>query len=202
MLGPRSSDTCFSERWKAYDWWPLRYRQLCWAHLKRQFQAFVEVGGASARLGAALLEQTERLFALGYRVRDATLKRSSLRVYVSAIRREVRRLLEQGARCRRRQRAGRCAAILAVESALWTFVRVEGLEPTNNGSERTLRHGVIWRKLCFGTHSVGGSRFVERMLTVRASLQQQERNILDYVTGSVIAAQKGEAPLLLLPQRA
>jgi transposase len=64
-----------------------------------------------------------------------------------------------------------------VEEGLWTFVRVEGVEPTNNGAERALRHAVIWRRISGGTDSADGSRFVERMLTVVATCRQQKRNV-------------------------
>jgi transposase len=72
--------------------------------------------------------------------------------------------------------------LLAGETHLWTFVRVEGLEPTNNDAERALRHGVIYRKLSGGTDSESGSRFVERMLSVVATCRQQDVNVLDYLT--------------------
>lgn len=191
-----------SDRWSGYNWWPLKKRQVCWAHLKRQFQGFVELGGASARIGAALLEEEALLFEYWHRVRDGTLLRSSFQVYVSAIRQKVEAILEEGTRCRDNKTAGRCAAILKVFPALWTFTRVEGIAPTNNGSERAVRPAVIWRKLSFGTHSVEGSRFVERMLTVGLTLRQQGRNVLGYVTDAVIARQNGAAPASLLPARA
>jgi transposase len=41
--------------------------------------------------------------------------------------------------------------LLARERALWTFVRVDGVAPTNNAAERSLRHAVLWRKSSFGT---------------------------------------------------
>ena len=78
--------------------------------------------------------------------------------------------------------AGTCRELLAGETHLWTFVRVEGVEPTNNDAERALRHGVIYRKLSGGTDSESGSRFVERILTVVATCRQQDINVLDYLT--------------------
>ena len=56
--------------------------------------------------------------------------------------------------------AGKCREILKLQDALFTFVRVEGIEPTNNPAEHALRHAVIWRKTSFGTDSEAGSRFV------------------------------------------
>ena len=80
--------------------------------------------------------------------------------------------------------------MLAGETRLWTFVRVEGVEPTNNPAERALRHGVIYRKLSGGTDSVTGSRFVERMLSVVATCRQQGINVLDYLTRCYRAASR------------
>jgi transposase len=188
-----------SDRWSGYNWWPLKNRQVCWAHLSRQFQGFVDLGGAPAEIGQALLEQKERLFDLWHRVRDGTIQRSSFLTYLTPIRQEVEALLEKGSRCRNKKTAGRCAAILKVFPALWTFARVEGVEPTNNGSERSIRPGVILRKLSYGTHSAEGSRFVERMLTVNLTLRQQGRDVLRYVTEAVVARQTGTAPASLLP---
>jgi hypothetical protein len=81
----------------------------------------------------------------------------------------------------------------------WTFVQVEGVEPTNNTAERSIRPGVLWRKGSFGTQSAAGSRFVESMMTVVATLKQQQRNVLEYLTAACEAALRGEAAPSLLP---
>jgi transposase len=73
-------------------------------------------------------------------------------------------------------------------AALWTFARVEGVEPTNIAAERAVRKGVLWRKGSFGSHSAEGSRFAERMLTVSESLRAQGRSILDFLEASIRAA--------------
>jgi len=139
------------------------------------------------------------MFEWWYRVRDGTLKRSSFRVYISTVRIRIRELLRQGETCAHKRTAGTCKEILKVEPALWTFVRREGVEPTNNAAERALRHGVIWRKTSFGTQSARGSLFVERMMTVVATLRQQNRNVLDYLTDACEAALQGDPPPSLLP---
>jgi transposase len=92
--------------------------------------------------------------------------------------------------------------VLRVEPALWTFVRVEGVEPTNNAAERALRHAVQWRKTSYGTDSAGGSRFVEHILTVVTTCRQQKRNVLAYLTACCQARYAGTAPPSLLPQTA
>ena len=95
--------------------------------------------------------------------------------------------------------AGTCRELLAGETHLWTFVRVEGIEPTNNDAERALRHGVIYRKLSGGTASEMGSRFVERMLPVVATCRQQDRNVLEYLTRCYQAHLDGQPAPSLLP---
>ena len=89
--------------------------------------------------------------------------------------------------------------MLAGETHLWTFVRVEGIEPTNNDAERALRHGVIYRKLSGGTASEMGSRFVERMPSVVATCRQQDRNVLEYLTRCYQAHLDGQPAPSLLP---
>lgn len=182
-----------SDRWSGYNWWPLAWRQVCWAHIKRHFQSFVESHDAEAQsIGRSLLRHEKRLFNLWHRVRDGTLKRSSLQTYVIVIRRRVRKLLERGELCLHDKTAGTCRELLEVEQAMWTFARIEGVEPTNNHGERAIRPGVILRKLTFGTHSAEGSRFVERMLSVVQTLNQQKRNALAFATECVRAHMAGE----------
>ena len=174
---------------------------ICWAHLIRDFVGFSERKG-SAEIGKLLLLETRKMFELWKRVRDGTLARSSFRVYMTPIRRGVEALLRKGTRCRNSKTRGMCKMILKLRPALWTFVRVEGVEPTNNVAERTIRHAVLYRKGCFGTQSEEGSRFVERILTVVATLRQQNRIVMDYLTEACRRALAGKNPPSLLPGRA
>lgn len=201
LLGQTFGGVVGSDRFSAYSFLPNRWRQVCWGHLKREFQAFVDRQGPSALLGEALLEQVEIMFGWWYRVRDGTLKRSTFQVYMSPVRGRVNELLRQGERCAHPKTASTCREILKIEAALWTFVRKEGVEPTNNAAERALRHGVLWRKNSFGTQSQAGSLFVERMMTVVTTLRQQKRNVLDYLTAACEAALLGQTPPSLLPNR-
>lgn len=200
LLGKDFSGYLISDRWSGYNWVELRRRQVCWAHLKRDFQKIADAQGDLARIGQSLLEQTQRLFKLWHRVRDGTLRRSSFATYAAAIRGEIRALLEQGMVCADAKIAGMCQKILSVEPAMWTFVRVVGVEPTNNDGERSLRHAVLWRKGSYGTQSEAGSRFVERILTVVMTLRQQRRNVLEYLTATCQSALRHESPPSLLPQ--
>ena len=188
-----------TDRFSGYLHWPTRLHQMCWAHLKRDFTAISERKGEAGRIGKALLEQEKLLFTLWHRVRDGTLSRSSFQSHVRPIRAQVLSLLIQGLRCSHGKTSRTCNKMLSVFDAFWTFVRVAGVEPTNNESERTLRHAVIYRHICLGTQSEAGSRFVERILTVEASLRRQQRDMLQFLNDACQAALLNSAPPSLIP---
>ena len=202
LLGEQFSGILVTDRYSAYNWYPVRWRQVCWAHVLRDFEAMRGRGGASEAIGATLLGQAHQMFTWWHRVREGTLQRSTFRSYMTPLRREVERLLEAGSRCGVAKTEGTCRDILKRREALWTFVQVAGVEPTNNTAERSIRPGVLWRKGSFGTQSTEGSRFVESMMTVVATLQQQQRNVLEYLTAAGEAALRGEAAPSLIPARA
>ena len=199
LLGEGFSGILVTDRYSAYNWYRVRWRQLCWSHLLRDFEAIRGRGGASEEIGEALLEQAHQRFAWWHRVRDGTLKRSTFRSSMTPLRQEVERLLEAGSQCGVANTEGTCREILKRRQALWTFVQVEGVEPTNNTAERSIRPGVQWRKGSFGTQSEAGSRFVESMLTVVTTLKQQNRNVLDYLIAAHEAALHGAPTPSLLP---
>ena len=200
LLGDDTTAIVGSDRLKAYDYLAVLRRQACWAHLERTFEQFVDRGGEAAWVGQQLLEFTHQMFSWWHRVRDGTLQRSSFQTYVSDLRLRLGFKLWYGQEFADEKTARTCANLRAIEPALWTFVRKEGVEPTNNAAERALRHAVLWRKGSFGTHSPEGSRFVERMLTVRDTLRQQKRNVLDYLTAACQATLHRRTPPSLLPQ--
>jgi transposase len=119
---------------------------------------------------------------------------------MSTVRAMTRDALEVGRACACAKTAATCAELLKVEPALWTFVRVEGLAPTNNEAERTIRHAVQWRKTSYGTDSPAGSQFVARILSVVATCRQQGRHVLSYLTQCCETALHCAAPPSLLPQ--
>src|SRR4051794_8800399 len=197
ILGTDAGKVVISDRLKSYAW--IKRHQFCWAHLDRDFQAMIDRGGESAVVGRLLLKHSERLFDWWHRVRDGTMARSTLRSRVAMLRLSFRDDLRRGVKCGCVKTEGTCRELLKGEAHLWTFVRVEGVEPTNNDAERALRHGVIYRKLSGGTDSEAGSRFVERMLSVVATCRQQEVNVLDYLTRCYQARLDGQAAPSLRP---
>jgi len=199
LLGEDYDGIVGSDRYSAYNWLDPVKRQVCWAHLKRDFQALVERGGESKTIGRLLLAQVKQMFAWWHRVRDGTLARADFQAAMQPIRKEVRALLHIGTFVKHVITRRTCQNILKVEQALWTFVDHVGVEPTNNAAERALRRGVIWRRRSFGTQSENGSRFVERILTVVMTLRQQKRDVLDYLTEACQARTRGSNSPSLLP---
>ncbi len=156
-------------------------RQICWAHLKRDFQAIAERKGDSKTVGEGLLEQSKELFRLWHQVRDGTLQRLEFQKLIAVVKAKVSELLFAGTQSTNSKTGNTCSGILKLEVSLWTFSQIEGVEPTNNQAERVLRRAVIWRRKSFGTQSATGSRFVERILTVVTTLRQQGRSVFDYL---------------------
>jgi transposase len=178
-------------------YWRFGRLQWCWAHLKRDIQALIDAPcHTRKRLGHGLMRQTEALFGLWKRVRDGTISRRTFRQRMRPIREKVQWLLLGGyfnALTR-----SFCKELWEHREHLWTFVDVEGVEPTNNAAERALRHAVIWRKLSFGTQSAAGSRFVERMLTVIETARRAGRNAFTWLTEAVAAHfRQGAVPTLV-----
>ena len=185
-----------TDRYSAYDHLPADQRQICWAHLRRDFQAMIDRQNDGSVVGEDLLTYADILLDQWKRVRDGTLSRRGFRqTYLGWIRAGMRSFLARGIECGCDVTAGVCRELLAIEPALYTFAAVEGVEPTNNAAERALRHAVCWRKMSFGTDSAGGSRFVERVLTVVATCRQQGRDVLAFLT----ACCRGSTAPVLVP---
>jgi transposase len=199
-LIPGTPGVLTTDRYPAYDHLPADHRQVCWAHLRRDFQAMIDRRSDGSAVGRDLLAHADTLLTQWKRVRDGTLTRRGFRQsYLGWLRAEIRAVLAAGAGCGCAATAGVCRELLAVEPALYTFARVAGVEPTNNAAERALRHAVCWRKTSYGTDSPAGSRFVERVLTVVATCRQQGRDVLTFLTGAIQAARAGGQPPALIP---
>ncbi len=196
LLGADYAGIVGSDRASAYNALPDQQRQLCWSHLRRDFQALVDRGGNSALVGRLLLDQVKRFFSLWHRVRDGTLTRQAFQEAMGPVRREVESLLQLSTLLvEHRQTQATCRNILKHNAALWTFVDQEGIEPTNNAAEQALRRGVSGASVV----SARPARFVERILTVVISLRRQQRDVLDFLTDACQALVSGIAPPSLLP---
>jgi transposase len=195
LLGADFAGVIHCDRAKMY--WQFGRLQWCWAHLIRDFQALLDHPcPVRQQLGQLLMPPTEKLFRLWKRVRDGTLPRAEFVRRMQPVKFGINRLLLWG--YIRPPTTSFCRELLRHCSHLWTFLTVDGAEPTNNAAERALRHAVIWRKLSFGTQSAAGSRFVERMLTVIETCRRAGRNVFAWLTEAVRAHFRREtAPPLL-----
>ena len=197
LLGDAFTGVIHCDRARMY--WSFGRLQWCWAHLKRDFQALIDGPcPTEKRLGHDLMRPTKEMFVLWQKVRDGTISRRTFRRRMQPIRQQVDALLLRGyfnARTR-----NFCKELVEHGEHLWTFVDIEGVEPTNNAAERALRHAVIWRKLSFGTQSASGSRFVERLLTVIETCRCQRRNVFGWLVQAVQAHHHGQPIPSLLPE--
>jgi transposase len=173
-----------ADGYQVYDWIHPERRQLCWAHLLRNFRGLLEYGDVAKAFGERILHAIGRLFERWHAVRGETRARTIAEVDIALApsRDEIHALLDEGSRSESAKVRRICNWLLRREASLWTFVRRHGVEPTNNAAERALRPAVLWRKGSFGTDSENGSRFVERILTVVSSLRLQGRHVLAYLT--------------------
>jgi transposase len=197
VLGKKIKGIICSDRWSVYGQLKVGLRQLCWAHLKRDFQKLVDRGGVAKDYGKLGLAMVSIVFEAWHLFRGGG-SRAALQRNLEPFRPLMKSWLEDGARCRDTKVAALCGNLLAIEPALWTFLYRQGVEPTNNHIERLLRPGVLWRKNAFGCHSEAGCRFVERILTVVQTLRLQKRPTLDFLYRSLYAHRHGcHAPRLL-----
>lgn len=201
LLGEDFLGILISDRYAAYNWIKTTCRQFCWAHLKRDFQKVSERSGQAGKIGDQILGHIRRMFCLWRRLKDEEINRLTFQLAMLSIRSDMERLLEEGTVCGHQKTENTCQKILRHKQALWTFVDIDGVEPTNNLAEQQLRPYVLWRKSSFGSQSERGNRFVERMMTTTATCKLQGRNRYGYITAAVTAQLKNEAIPSLLPAK-
>jgi transposase len=190
LIGEQYAGIVISDRYSSYNWLKVEQRQVCWAHLKRDFTAMAERSGVSQTIGQALLKRQQRLFRWWHRVRDGTMSGADFETAVVALRLGFQAELESAVQLPIGKNENTplaktvrtCEQLLKIEPALWTFVTVPGVEPTNNAAEQALRQAVIWRRTSFGSQSLAGSQFVARLLSVVTSLKAQQRDVWDFLT--------------------
>jgi transposase len=187
LLGERVSGTVCSDRHGLYERLKITCRGICWAHLKRDFVRWIDRGHATAWLGEEGLAITGDVCRLFDRFKQGGILRAALRRRLGPLRRRLNDLLDRGLASEQKKVKPFCRNLLKVERGLWTFARVEGIEPTNNHAERMLRPAVIWRKTCFGSHSASGCRYAERMLTLIQTLRLQGRGIFEFLSQTMHA---------------
>jgi transposase len=202
LLGEDYAGVVGSDRYSGYAWLDEAFRQVCWAHLLRDFTGLVDRGGTAKPVGTAALALSHTVFARWHQFREGTLDRAGLQAAMQPVQDAFAAVLDDGMHGADATAAGLCRALARLWPALWTFVDEEDVEPTNNAAERALRPAVLWRKGSYGTQSEAGTRFVERLLTVTATCRQHGRSVLAYLTEVCTAAQRGLPVPALLPATA
>ena len=192
LLGDDPDGVIVSDRYAVYLYIDDTKRQLCLAHVLRDFIALGDRVGTPGRLGRKL----ERCLAGAFKILNTPGRDPAdltvLQADLAASREQLQELLERGARGRDQQTARFATGLLDRYDALWTFTRVAGVPATNNTAERALRHAVMWRKTSYGTQTDHGDRAVERLLTIRETCRLQRRRIHTYLTDAIAAHQHGQ----------
>jgi len=202
LVGPEYGRVVTSDRHALYMHLPDWRHQLCWAHLRRDFQAMIDRANGGSAAGAELLALSGELFGLWKRVRDGTLTRGRFAGKMHAgrdFRARVRAALGRGVAGGCAKTAGTCRALLGREVSLYVFAFRDGVEPTNNAAERAVRHGVLWRKQSHGPKSAAGAAYLANIWSVVETCRQHGRNVWEYLTACVEAADHGRRLPDLLP---
>ena len=194
----RRTGIMVSDRASVFTFWAMKRRQICWAHLIRKFVAFSQRDGPAGKIGRELLGYSALVFEYWHGYKGGLLTREELEIRLRPVRLHFERVLEKASKAGIERLSGSCKDILAHREALWTFARVEGVEPTNNHAERALRPFVLWRRRSFGCRSERGERFAERIMTVVQTARRQKKAVLEFILQSVKAQLAGTHPPRLL----
>ncbi|MBA3817095.1 MAG: IS66 family transposase [Parachlamydiaceae bacterium] len=172
-----------SDRYAAYGYFDSSQRQLCWAHLKRDFTKLSEKDDKIiARIGSSLLDNESSLFKIWHAFKHEELSRDELVRQSKPVRQRIGELLEQGCYTDPSLRAVRfCKNVLKHINALWTFIEIDGVEPTNNHAERSLRPSVIWRKKYYCTRSDYGTEYVASSASINVTCRLQGKSSFTFL---------------------
>src|SRR4051794_12190794 len=187
-----------SDRWWAYNHLPLKRRQICWSHLKRDFEFHAEGRGSDKQIGEAGLAVCEQLFWT-WEIYQHTADRNELKRRVRALQRQLKATLREHASNHARYRQSRrfARALLKIWPALWTFAKHPDVQPTNNHAERALRGAVIYRRLSLGSQSEPGEQRIARLISAHTTCRLQHRSLHAYLIDILRALPRGDpAPLL------
>jgi transposase len=206
-LGNAFGGIVVSDRFSACNHLATQQRQLCWAHVIRDLIAIAERQGPSAGFGAELQGLQQQLFVLWYRDKNSTIDWSTLplacrpirQAFVATLQRVVELGYQRGERTPWAKTVRTCQQLLQVADGIWTFLEIEGIEPTNHAAERALRHSVIQHKISHGVQSASGAICRSRLLTVTTTLRQQGRDIWGFLEQAWIAHHRGGVMPSLLP---
>lgn len=191
-----------TDRGSQFGFWAMEKRQVCWAHLMRKWVDYTQRSDpAAVKLGEHLLLFTNLMFAHWRDFRARRITRAQLQAEMAIVETAIVNLLERGSALGVHGVSGSCRDVLKHREALFTFVRVPNVEPTNNAAERALRPLVLWRKVSYGSQSEWGCDFAARLMTAAQTLRQQKRSLYRYLVEVCSKPRRGHATPSLLPSR-
>lgn len=199
LLGEEFAGTVITDRYGSYNWIDDARRQFCWAHLLRDFQAMIDVGGEAAEVGERAKSAGRRLIHKWKQWASGKIQRSTFEQHFRRLRKTIFSALQDGLSCGEAKTEGTCCELFKKWDCLWTFTKIDGVAPTNNAAERAVRHGVIWRKLSQGTQSKSGSRYVETILSVLATCRQNTLDAFGFVHSAITAHLNNQPAPKILP---
>ena len=173
------SGTLISDRWGGYNRYEGR-RQICWAHIRRDFKAVSEASSWLGKTGEKLYALSGKILGEYRRVREGSLQLTTFQRRITKWKKQLEAWLKRGG-THSGELAAKCREIWKCRQWLWTFVEQEDVEPTNNIAERDVRKAVLWRKGSFGVQSDSGARYVERILTVCATCHRQGKSVIRFL---------------------
>jgi hypothetical protein len=206
MLGQVPVGTVITDRYKGYNFIDLEQRQVCWAHIYRDYVRMSERSGEAGKLGQQLKKLAEKLFRLRGKYKEGRLEENVWETESFGIRWRMRGLLERGAgiRTREHERSERtltkntCKELIEIEPAMWLFLQKPEIGITNNDAERALRHAVLWRRVSFGSQTEEGAETVARLLSVVMTVRRRGESVHKYMVEACRARNEGRAGPRLL----
>lgn len=190
-----------SDRYAAYNVFALEKRQVCWAHLLRDFTRFSNSADPfTAKVGIGLLHHANRMFKTYHQYKKSEISEEQFLREISDIKKRIGCFIYRGSEVFGLPQLNRfCKNLEKIQPALWHFAYSGGqIEPTNNLAERDLRGFVIWRKISFGSQSNRGSRFMERMISIRSTCAKQNIDFSEFLIDATKAFLLGTPKTLCL----
>jgi hypothetical protein len=205
LLGDQFDGILVTDDYAAYNAVKARHQQTCWNHLRtraREIVQQIELAGSQARAPRSI-EFCEKLrrFALrmcelGRKLKKRTLSGARARAMIPLLQRQLRRFANQTLE----HESAETLRLRVMEKdwdKLFTFLRVKGVEPTNNHSERSLRFLVIMRKICFGTRSPEGSESHGVLASLLQTAKLHGKNAIQFMVKLLTEPTESAAAALL-----
>jgi transposase len=201
ILGEVYNGTLCADMYSAYKAFHKGGRQFCWAHIIRDIKGIKHACRSpdAMRFSTWILSETGRMFSLWHCFKRGQVERRPLVLKSVPIRARMNRCLQHYASSTDCDVKRTAKSLLRHWDGLFTFLEVEGVEPTNNSAERMLRPGVQWRKICFGNQSQAGEVLTARLLTATRTCLLQGRNPFEFFVKSINAYRQGLPVPSLLP---